>query len=328
MNSDDSQFPFSRLQLAQLRALSLSRARQFFADRNILEVETPILSQGISLDAHIDYFEAPFHPAGTPNLETQVAGYLQTSPEPHLKRLLCEDFPDIYQITKAFRNGESGRFHNPEFTMVEWYRRGFGLSAMRHETLELIQYIAGQRPIVELTWEDAWKNILGISPFEISEANLRKHPSLLKFGVSTKDLPNLVDVWDFVMAHIIEPRFDPNVFTSIQYFPLAQAAQSLPHPEHPHLALRFEVYSGGMELANGYEELISSAQYQERFEIELKKRAALGKPMPPIDERLMSSLRSGLPKCSGIALGFDRLVQLKVGASTLADCLLFPWGRH
>jgi elongation factor P--(R)-beta-lysine ligase len=328
VSSAPSDPSFSRLQLAQLRAQSLSRARAFFASRHVLEVETPILSQGISLDVHIDFFETAFFSGGIANGYAGKSGFLQTSPEPHLKRLLCEGFPDLYQISKSFRNGESGKLHNPEFTMVEWYRLGFDLATLEAETLEFCRLVGGDRPKVALEWEDAFQKYLGISPFEMTESDWREHPELKKWGVSEKELPGLVDIWDFMMSHCIEPQFDAQVFTVVRHFPIQQAAQSKPHPEFPHLSLRFEIYSGGMELANGYQELTASGAYRERFLEELKKRSKMGKPQPPIDERLLHALQIGLPECAGVAVGFDRLIQLTLAASRLPDVLLFPWGQH
>jgi elongation factor P--(R)-beta-lysine ligase len=341
----DSALPNSdlakRLHLARMRAHAFSGVRAFFAKRGVLEVDTPILSQAVSHDCHIDFFEAGAPRVGGIQSSFQQAsgmsGFLQTSPEPHMKRLLCSGFGDIFQISKAFRWGEAGKRHNPEFTMLEWYRRDFTLAEIETETLALCQSLISQCsssgavvPVQAYTWEEAWQHFLGFSPLGMDEADLRGHPALEAAGIGREEskhlLPERGDIYDFLMAHAVEPRFDPKVLTVVRYFPIAQAAQSLPHPEHPQHALRFEVYGGGFEIANGYQELRDAGEYRQRFMGELSKRQSLGKPIPPLDQALLEALdKEGLPACSGVAVGFDRLLMFALGHPTIAEVILFPW---
>jgi elongation factor P--(R)-beta-lysine ligase len=317
------------LKTARLRADAFSTIRRFFESRKILEVETPLLSRGVSLDLHIDFFLSRFHPQGFAETAASTTHYWQTSPEPHLKRLLCAGFPDIYQITKAFRNGESGLVHNPEFTMIEWYRRDFNMVEMEMETLALCQCLAGPRPQIRLTWEEAFQATLGLNPLTSSHDTLMHHPLIRDQGLSEKDFPEITDLWDFLMAHGVEPRLNPKAFTSIRHFPLAQAAQSKVHPERPELALRFEIFSDGLELGNGYQELQDASEYRRRFKTELAKRRQRQKPQPQLDESLLHDLEQlGLPRCSGVAVGLDRLLMVASEAKSIRDVLLFPWGEH
>ncbi len=294
-----------------------------------MEVETPLLSRGVSLDLHIDFFSCLYFPGGHGQATGASSHYLQTSPEPHLKRLLGHGLPDLFQITKAFRNGEAGRRHNPEFTMVEWYRRDFDLAAMEMETLELCQVVVGSREVQRLTWEEAFVKTLGINPLQAHRETLLELPIIQNQGLNSQHFPKDVDLWDYLMAHGVEPALNPQVLTSIRHYPAAQAAQSQVHAERPDLALRFEVFGHGLELGNGYQELLDAGEYRRRFEGELLKRQKAGKPQPPLDEALLQDLeRHPLPPCSGVAVGLDRLLMMATKADSIEDVLLFPWGSH
>lgn len=314
------------LAAARFRAESLRKLRAFFSDREVLEVETPILSRGISMDCHIDFFSSDFHPLGFPrpgaNSETF---HLQTSPEPHMKRLLCRGFPDLYQIGKAFRNGESGARHNPEFTMVEWYRKGFPLARLMDEVEAVCLLIAGSRPVVHKTYAEAFRESLGIDPFTLDPNGLGEVPALDDKLPEAHRFPTRSDALDYLMAHIVEPGFDPSVLTFIREFPAEQAAQSRVLTEDPRVAHRFEVYGGGMELGNGYLELVDPGEYANRFDQENIKRRTAGKPELTKDRNLLADLQRGLPDCAGVAMGFDRLVMLGLGSEDIRSVLTFPW---
>lgn len=319
----------------------MAKIRSFFAERGVLEVETPLLSAHVSHDCHIDFFSAGPDPETNldPSLALDLAesGFLQTSPEPHMKRLLCAGFGDIFQICKAFRRGESGKRHNPEFSMVEWYRKGFDIEQMETETLDLCQTLVSiclkhEKPVQvnRFTWEEAWEHYLGFSPVGMDDHSLRTHPLLQELGVDPKyahnDFQRRTDIYDYFMSMVLEPRLDPKALTVIRHFPVEQAAQSLAHPDNPAWALRFEVYGGGFEIANGYQELLDGAEYRRRFQEELVKREWLGKSIPPLDENLLQALeQEGLPACAGVAVGFDRLLMFALGHSSIEDVLLFPW---
>ncbi len=326
------------LEALRFRADALRKLRGFFAERGVLEIETPILSRGVSLDCHIDVFSASFHRGGFPRPgDTGETFYLQTSPEPHMKRLLCRGFPDLYQVAKAFRNGESGRVHNPEFTMLEWYRREFGLEDLMAEVEALCLLIAPGRAVERKTWREAFVSTLGLDPLELSLEELTVLPvvrDLLPGGdtlLTSEEkgsgtlFATRADAWDFLMAHVVEPAFPADRLVFVTGFPAEQAAQARLDPADPRLAQRFEVYVGGMELANGYLELLDPAEYDRRFDAENAKRRAVGKPELPKDQSLLQDLTRGLPACAGVALGLDRLVILGLGRSTIGSALAFPW---
>jgi lysyl-tRNA synthetase class 2 len=319
------------LRAARFRAESLRKLRAFFSDRDVLEVETPVLSRGISLDCHIDVFTADFHPLGyrRPGAAPE-AFHMQTSPEPHMKRLLCRGFPDIYQIGKAFRNGERGKHHNPEFTMVEWYRKGFSLSKLMDEVEAVCLLIAGSRPVIRKTYVEAFRESLGFDPLALELESLLAHPGVPEKLPEGHRFGTRIDALDYLMAHAVEPGFDPAAFTFVSGFPAEQAAQARILPEDPRLAYRFEVYGGGMELGNGYLELVDPAEYESRFDRENIKRRDAGKPELPKDRNLLDDLGRGLPACAGVAMGFDRLLMLGTdsggnGDGDIGSVLNFPW---
>jgi lysyl-tRNA synthetase class 2 len=313
------------------RAKVLRDIREYFFRNGVMEVDTPALSRGISLDCHIDVFSSRFHalgyarPGDPVDAASGEAYYLQTSPEPHMKRLLCHGFPDIYQICKAFRNGEQGQRHNPEFTMLEWYRKGFSLADLMDDVERICLIAAGKRPVVRKTYVDAFREAVGADPLESSLDRLLALPSLRGKLPSADAFPLKSDALDFIMAHVIEPGFPPEALTFIHGFPSEQAAQAQVHADDPRLAHRFEVYGGGMELGNGYLELADPDEYERRFDGENAKRRDRGKPELPKDRNLLEALRSGLPACAGVAVGLDRLVQLGLGRPDLASVLAFPW---
>lgn len=294
----------------------------------MLEIEAPLLSRGASHDAHIGAMEASFKDAA------DGTRYLQTSPEPHLKRLLARGYPDVYAIAKSFRVEESGRLHNPEFTMVEWYRLGFTLRRMMEETVALCALVAGPRASGEADYRlyvETFEAVTGLHPRKSTREELLAHPVFTERALSPKDAPHVfpekTDVLNFLMSEVVEPTFDPAKFTVVHRFPIEMAAQAEPDPEEPLLAQRFEVYAGGMELANGYQELVDAREYRVRFEAENKKRVASGKPAIPLHDKFFEDMRAGLPACAGVAVGFDRLLMLAAGAKDIRDVLEFPWNE-
>jgi lysyl-tRNA synthetase class 2 len=337
------------LAAARSRAQSLQDIRDFFRARGVLEVETPLLSRGVSLDCHIDVFAVPYYHAGyprargagTPSADGAPAAdgtfYLQTSPEPHMKRLLCRGFPDIFQITKAFRNGETGRLHNPEFTMLEWYRRGFSLAMLMDEVAEICALVVkacggGQLPVLRKTYRQVFQEALGVDPLEVSAADIAALPPVAAKLPEGHVFSSKADALDFAMAHAVEPGFPRNAFLMVHDFPSEQAAQARVLPEDPRLAHRFEVYGGAgqgpvMELGNGYLELQDAAEYARRFDGENLKRRAAGKPELPPDPALLAALEAGLPDCAGVAMGLDRLLMLGLGSGDIGNVLGFPWGE-
>jgi lysyl-tRNA synthetase class 2 len=314
------------LQALRFRADSLRKIRDFFRDRGVLEVETPVLSRGISLDCHIDVFSADFHAGGfsTPGSGAETF-YLQTSPEPHMKRLLCMGFPDLYQVTRAFRNGERGKVHNPEFTMLEWYRKGFALEDLVDEVETLCLLLAPGRAVERKTWSAAFRDALDLDPIDLGLDDLIGHPAVRKHLPAEIAFPSRADALDFLMAHAVEPAFAPDRLTIVTGFPADQAAQARLDPADPRRARRFEVYGGGMELGNGYLELLDPEEYARRFAWENTRRRTAGKPELPPDPSLLDDLRRGLPPCAGVAMGLDRLLLFALGRTRIGDVLAFPW---
>ncbi len=311
----------NKIAAARFRAKALSDIRAFFSARNVLEVETPLLSQGASHDFHIDLFSVPSEPV------TGDMRFLQTSPEPHMKRLLARGYPDIFQISKAFRMGESGKKHNPEFSMIEWYRLDFSLLQMMAETVELCQTVVGPLPATYVSYGEAFLKATGLDPFSAGYELLVSHPTIAAHGLKVKDFAEAPDVLNFLMSEVVEPSLNPSILTIIHSFPLILSSQAQPDPQNPQASLRFEVFAGGMELGNGYQELRDIGEYRLRFERENAKRKAAGKPVPPLDERLFGDMQEGFPACSGVAVGLDRLIQLGMGLSRLNEVLEFPWEK-
>ncbi len=290
------------------RARMMSLAREFFAVRSILEVETPTLTNSGVSDPHIM------------NLTTAVAArgnrtlYLHTSPEYAMKRLLASGSPDIYQICKVFRDQEIGRMHQPEFTMVEWYRRGASLDDIIAETCAFIIAVheTPSRAVRQYRYRDIFLDTCHIDPLEADAEHLAERAGRM-IDALTPDLQQQIgtdrNAWlDLLMSHVIMPGLAPDQLSVIHHFPADQAALARLDPQHPELAERFEVFLGGFELANGYRELTDAAEQRRRFLTDHEQRRAAGLPLIAPDEALLAALDHGLPECSGVAIGFDRLV--------------------
>jgi len=301
-------------EVAQKRARLISTVRRFFETRGLLEVETPVLSAGAIADRHIDLL----------TVETrQGPRYLQSSPEQHMKRLLCDGYPDIFQLARVFRAGECGARHNPEFTMLEWYRHGYDMMQLIDEVAELCCAVLGNRTVRKLCYRDAVREHAGLDPLSADRAGVLGR--LAREGVVPDGLDTLTDGLQYLFATLVEPRLPPDDLVFVHHYPSAQAVLAKLDPADSRLALRFELFCGGMELANGWEELADADQNASRAELENAERVRLGKEPIPLHPDYVDGLRSGLPPCSGVALGLDRLVMLAVGASSIEDVLVFGW---
>ncbi len=301
----------------------IANIRHFFAKRGVMEVETPVWSQAGVSNPYIVSMTSEYHPPGG----AALLGYLQTSPEYAMKRMLAAGSGCIYQMSKAFRDGESGRYHNPEFTMLEWYRLGFDHKQLLTEVLALLTEIADAPAPVIMTYAQAFKNSVQIDPHHVSLSVL--HDCLAKYQVDTvnADLQDFDLCLQLLMTEVIERQLEPNVPTVIIDFPASQAALARILPGDPPVAARFEVYWQGVELANGFYELSDASEQRARFQDDLAKREVLGEPLIPIDEHLLAALDYGLPDCAGVALGVDRLIMCALNAKRLADVIAFPWER-
>ncbi|MBS0648564.1 MAG: EF-P lysine aminoacylase GenX [Verrucomicrobia bacterium] len=294
----------------------LAHVRAFFAQREVLEVDTPILSHAAPIDTHIEVMSVRW--------ARQEKAYLHTSPEYAMKRLLAQGIGDIYQLGHVFRAEEAGRLHNPEFTMIEWYRVGIPFQLLIDETLDMIRLFLGDIPALTYTYAEAFEKFVGMdyrkaSPQDLQAIALAHHLSL----------PSDADTWDadtylhFIMAFLIEPQLTG--LHIIRDFPASQAALAQTCQKGgERIAERFEVYFNGVELANGFHELTDPVEQRKRLVQANLERKTLGKEILPIDERFIAALEH-MPDSCGVAVGFDRLLMLQLGKGTLEEILPFCW---
>ncbi|MGE8281234.1 MAG: EF-P lysine aminoacylase EpmA [Stenotrophomonas sp.] len=297
--------------------------REFFARRDVLEVETPIMSAAGNTEPNIQGFQTRFTghvDAGSP------VRWLRTSPEYPLKRLLAAGVGDCYELGRVFRNGEAGGRHNPEFTMLEWYRLGWDHHQLIDETISLVQaslQLVGREPasVRIVSYRQLFIDGIGLDPFDASEAELRA--GLGDVGIQPDGL-NRDDWLDLLMSHRIQSLFATNAITVIHDWPASQAALAKIRPGEPPLAERFELYLGPVELANGYHELNDAIEQRQRFARDLAIRHGRGAELPPLDEHFLAALPQ-LPACAGVAVGVDRLLMALTGTSRIADVLAFDF---
>jgi len=322
--------PSASLEVLRWRAQLVARVRQFFLERNVLEVETPILSASATPDPALTSLTTTYT---GPEFATGQNLYMQTSPEFAMKRLLAAGAGSIYQICKVFRDGESGRLHNPEFTMLEWYRVGMGYHELMTEVEALVRFAVGDQltsgQAERITYATAFERSLGVNPHT---ATAREFAALARdHGVRPPDaLLKSQDtaVWrDLLLTHIVEPKLGQNGMTFVIDFPASQASLSRVRPDQPPVAERFELYCRGIELANGFHELTEVEEHRVRFERQNHTRVHNHQVAVPVDDHLLAALESGLPDCSGVALGLDRLVMIGAGLNDVSSALAFPIGR-
>lgn len=312
--------PAATTQTLKLRAQLLATVRQFFAERDVIEVETPLLASHTVSDVNLESFSVnsastsghgPLHPLR----------FLQTSPEYAMKRLLAAGSGPIYQICKAFRVEEPSRLHNPEFTLLEWYRPGFTLEQLMDEVVELLQGVLNLGDIPRLSYQQIFEEHLQINPHGIDSEELQ---DLTRGKINLGDTPlTATDCLQLLMNHCIEPELPK--FCIVYDYPVAQAAlaETAQNANGQEVARRFEVYAAGMELANAYQELTDAGEQRQRFAADQLLREQRGLPVNPIDEKLLAALEKGLPACSGIALGIDRLLMVVADESTIKSVISF-----
>lgn len=301
------------------RANLLQELRRFFHDRGVLEVETPLLSQGTVPEPGIDVFRLP-------GGGDEPDRYLQTSPESAMKRLLAAGSGDIFQICKAFRQGEAGRHHNPEFTLLEWYRVGWDHAALMREVAELLGTVLNLDGWQVWPYRALFIELLGVDPLD-EQTSLTTLKDLAQSRVGS--VPEGLDrdaVLDLLMSHCIEPGISDWGVVFIADFPPSQAAMARSvSVDDADVAARFECYVHGQELANGYWEQVDADALSAQLQAENARRQQRGLPERPIDERLLAAHRHGLPECAGVALGVDRLLAVKLGAESLGEIISFGW---
>ncbi|MGJ8662900.1 MAG: EF-P lysine aminoacylase EpmA [Marinicella sp.] len=321
-NPHDWQFK-GPLQLLKQRAFLLAEIRSFFRRKKVLEVNTPILSSAGNTDVQIDMFNSQA-------LATdQDSSYLRTSPEFFHKRLLASGAGDIFEMAQVFRRGERTRLHNPEFTLLEWYRTGFTLQDLMSEVIELIQYLCTQfklevLAVESISYQQLFERYVQLNPFATSLEALRQ--MCLQNGYSGSELSR-VEALDFLFAVVIQPAIEKSKDCSegllIYHFPVEMAALAQVHPQQSDRCLRFEFLWRGIELANGYEELTDADEQLKRFLADNDLRKYHGKPELPIDQNLIQALSAGMPDCSGVALGVERLMMCLLGCQSIDQVMGF-----
>jgi lysyl-tRNA synthetase class 2 len=296
------------------RADIIARIRGFFSARGVLEVETPALSSAGVPDLALDSVIASARSLG-PRPQ-----YLHTSPEYAMKRLLAAGSGDIYQLCRVFRDDELGRWHQPEFTMLEWYRVGWDDVRLMREVEELLHAVVAPRRAVRLRYSEALEHALGITAQAATPAVVEK---LAARGIHVPAGLGHDAVLDLAFATVVAEGFDRDAFTFVYDYPASQAALARLTPGNPPVAARFEVFAGAIELANGFHELTDAAEQRRRFDSELAARRRLGRHLPPLDEGLLDALARGLPDCAGVAVGVDRLVAIALRLDGVAGAMSF-----
>ena len=306
--------PTSSLQALRKRAAVIKVIRDFFAQRNVLEVETPMLGHATVTDPHL-------HSLHLQQASEQVPLYLQTSPEYHMKRLLAAGVGSIFQIGKAFRADEQGRLHNLEFTLLEWYRPGFDHHDLMREMERLLQTVLDCGKTVRYSYQAIFERCLKINPLTAVVEDLTA--IAVENGLHYSDSAKDKDTWlMFLFSRLVEPQL--NELTFIYDFPASQAGLAKLKVSDPRVADRFEVYYQGVELANGFHELTNAVEQRQRFNNDSLIRKRLGYPKVKLDEKFLQALTHGLPDCAGVALGIDRLVMLALGVDSIEEVITFP----
>ncbi len=321
--SSEAWRPSGAPETLRLRAEVLTKMRGFFAARDVLEVETPALSTVGASDPALDAMTAQ------PRDQGAQPYYLHTSPEFAMKRLLAAGSGDIYQICRVFRDAELGRWHEPEFTLLEWYRVGWDENQLIGEVESLlISLLEPHRPLkatVRMSYREAFRDILHVDSSDDEDA-IRAVLSRQAIDVPTQLSGD--GLLDLALSQIIVPHLDPDALSFIYDYPATQAALAKIKPGEPPVAARFETFSGGIELANGFGELTDAVEQRQRFDAELLRRRQDGRREPPLDERFLEALRHGLPACAGVAVGVDRVLALAAGLDNVAHTMSFPHGQQ
>ncbi|WGE59020.1 elongation factor P--(R)-beta-lysine ligase [Actinobacillus equuli] len=310
--------PTASIQNLIKRSQIMAEIRQFFKDRGVLEVETPALSEFSVTDVHLSTFSTQFL---SPFASEAKTLHLMTSPEYHMKRLLAAGSGSIFQLCRVFRNEEAGKRHNPEFTMLEWYRPHFDMYRLINEVDDLLQQIPDCEPAESYSYQFVFQTYVGLDPLSATRAQLvekaRKH------GFPCEDDENRDTLLQFLFSEIVEANIGKERPTAVYHFPSSQAALAQISSEDHRVAERFEVYYKGLELANGFHELSDAKEQMRRFEQDNVQRAQMGLPAQQLDTRFLAALKAGIPNCSGVALGVDRLMMIAMNAEKIDEVMAF-----
>ncbi|MEI8207616.1 MAG: EF-P lysine aminoacylase GenX [Methylococcales bacterium] len=319
--------PTCAIDILRLRAQVFNGIRCFFLAKDVLEVETPLLGHACGTDPQLDFFTTDY--IAHSQRDTL---FLQTSPEFAMKRLLAAGSGSIYQICKAFRNGESGRFHNPEFTMLEWYRVGFTLTELMDEISELIETLSlgylSLNATQRFTYQDVFQRTTGLNSLTFSYVDYSA------FALANGQPEALAicgyehALWlDFIFSHYIQPHLGENAVCMVYGYPACQSSLARINPLNPLITDRIEVFINGIELGNGYYELTDAQEQNKRFDEEIAVRLQNNRPVTVKDKQLIAAMEQGLPECSGMAIGLDRLIMALTGNLSINDVLSFPVHR-
>jgi elongation factor P--(R)-beta-lysine ligase len=319
----DAWRPTATVATLRLRAQLLAATRRFFAERRVLEVDTPSLVRRAVSEPHLHSAEVRLPGRSDPL-------FLTTSPEYAMKRLLAAGCPDIYQMGHVVRGAELSRLHNPEFTLIEWYRLGFDLRELMLETAELARELLGlpaDAPLQSLSYVEAFERALGADPMLLPDEQLRRLAATHGLDAPLAQRCTRDELLDWLMAVAVGARLGGEQLCCLHHYPASQAALARLDPLDQRFALRFELYYRGVELANGFEELADALEQRSRFQAEQHERQRRALPVHELDERLLEALEHGLPAVAGVALGFDRALMLRIGASDIRSVLAFPTDR-
>ena len=322
-STDQDALPTASIASLKSRALLLQRMRNFFDERGFFEVETPLLSTDTVVDRHLHpiKIERQQITSASRSSEENADVFLQTSPEFAMKRLLAAGAQSIYQICKAFRAGEVGSRHNPEFTMLEWYRIGDDMQQGILLLEQLVQSVLDTLPPTRISYRTAVVEAIGVDPFKASLDTLAKFSRL-------ESEPDRDEHLNVILSEHIEPRLGVEAPEVLYHYPASQAALAkIKMEDGVEVAERFEIYYRGVELANGYHELLDADELVVRNKKTNQQRVADGQPALPVDSRLLAAMRMGLPACSGVALGVDRLLMLMLQEAKIESVIAFPFDR-
>lgn len=321
--------PNSQISALKDRARILSEIRAFFNVRNVYEVETPCLSAFSVTDPFMETLTCDNAKASK-----QAPMFLQTSPEYAMKRLLAAGSGDIYQIAKAFRNDELSKHHNPEFTMLEWYRVGYTMHQLIDEVIDLLAYLQADLTCQKTTYQSLFIEHLHFDPLDIAPEHLFEECKIYRLSDYCDSLRAQYQnehsllrdaLLQVLFNQVIEPKIGQQHPIVVYHFPASQASLASLHDDKT--ANRFELYYKGLELANGFEELTDAANQRERFEQDNIHRKHMGLPEVTLDHRFLDALESGLPRCSGVALGIDRLIMILLKASSIDEVISFNFSN-
>ncbi len=316
MRPSESWRPTATSARLRARACLLQDIREFFFSRGVMEVETPLLSMAGNTDPEIH------------SIRTEEGAYLRTSPEFALKRLLAAGSGDVFELGRVFRGGESGRTHNPEFTMLEWYRTGFSYHQLMDEVATLVKQCGRGRfdhwAQQRLTYRQLFLRYVDLDPFDADERELSGRAK--QHGIDDLEL-NRKQWLDLLISVVIQPALPQECLTFVHDFPAAQAALARVRQDSPPVAERFELYLGRTELANGYQELTDAIEQARRFDADNSFREMRGQPVYQSDQHLVQALQHGLPECAGVALGVDRLLMAITDTASINEVMAFPHSR-